>query len=721
MYKTKICRVCGESFIPISGRQSDCNRDVERQCVICGKKFLAKCSIYDKRSTCSEECTKLYRKESIVSSYESKIRKCVLCGNEFHPKTNTQKYCKRMHEVNCVICGKEYIVDTRKQDFAKTCSIDCANRLRFKNGNPLKSKEVREKYLKKYEEETGYSHPMRNPDVVDKMKKTSMDRYGKTSFTKTDEYKIKTKETNNRKYGVDWHTQNKDVRNKITDSYYEHYGVDNPMKSRDVINKFQSNYKDKTGYISPLQNPNVRLKIEETNLKRYGNRNAIASDTVKNKIKQSMIERYGVDNAMKNETVQEKVRNTNLERYGHECYLGSEKNRKRLKEVMNKIYDTDFYSQTSVWKSSRMLDSSKVELWNKFCDNPEEFIISTYKDVKPSVDELSSRLGVSNSTLYYWVHKCGLQDKIQYVLSKMEEEVVSFIKSIDDNIQIVRHDRKSIQPYELDIYLPQYKIAIECNPTSTHNSSVPAFGNEKPIKYNYHMNKTNMCEYVGIFLFHIFGYEWTTKKDIIKSMIRNLLHKNKYKYYARNAKIRQIDNKTCDKFLSENHKNGSSNSPIRYGAFINDDLLAVMTFSKLRLTISKNNYSDDFENSYELVRFCSKLNTNFIGIADKMFKRFLSDYSPKFITSFSDRSHTRGGLYEKLGFIEITRSKPNYVWVDSRTDIAYHRMNAQKRNLKKFLKDESIDLSKSEREIMIEHGFLQVFDSGTITWMYEKI
>lgn len=56
------------------------------------------------------------------------------------------------------------------------------------------------------------------------------------------------------------------------------------------------------------------------------------------------------------------------------------------------------------------------------------------------------------------------------------------------------------------------------------------------------------------------------------------------------------------------------------------------------------------------------------------------------------------------------------MWVDLKTDKAYHRVNAQKQNIKKFLGDDSIDLSKSEREIMTEHGFVRVYDSGTITW-----
>ena len=104
----------------------------------------------------------------------------------------------------------------------------------------------------------------------------------------------------------------------------------------------------------------------------------------------------------------------------------------------------------------------------------------------------------------------------------------------------------------------------------------------------------------------------------------------------------------------------------------------------------------------------------------KLFVHFLTEYNPKEVISFSDRAHTRGNLYQKLEFAEITRSTPNYVWVRLSNDVAYHRMNAQTQNIKNFLHDDTIDLSKSESEIMVEHGFVKVYDSGTITWKFSQ-
>lgn len=130
--------------------------------------------------------------------------------------------------------------------------------------------------------------------------------------------------------------------------------------------------------------------------------------------------------------------------------------------------------------------------------------------------------------------------------------------------------------------------------------------------------------------------------------------------------------------------------------------------------------SEDLSDCYELVRFCSKLNTSVVGGASKLFKHFIIAYNPQRVRSFSDRAHTRGNLYSNLGFKEVRRSDPGYVWVNLYNDKPYHRYNAQKQNIREFLKDDSIDLSRTERDIMASHNFVQVFDSGTITWEWKK-
>lgn len=269
--------------------------------------------------------------------------------------------------------------------------------------------------------------------------------------------------------------------------------------------------------------------------------------------------------------------------------------------------------------------------------------------------------------------------------------------------------------------MPEYSFAIECDPTVTHNSTLPGFNYEtdSPKPTNYHKMKTDLCEDRGVFLFHIFGYDWSNRKDVIKSMLRNILNANSDKIFARNTEINLVSDLDSMTFLNQNHRQGGAHSSIRIGLYHSGELVSLMTFSKMRNTIGKNSVTN-VENTYELVRFCNKLNTSVVGGASKLFTYFIKNYNPVEIRSFSDRAHTRGKLYSKLGFTYSHTLDPGYMWVDFKTDTAYSRNNAQKHNLVKFLKDPSIDLNKTEVEIMSAHGYVQVFDSGVCLWIWRK-
>lgn len=230
--------------------------------------------------------------------------------------------------------------------------------------------------------------------------------------------------------------------------------------------------------------------------------------------------------------------------------------------------------------------------------------------------------------------------------------------------------------------------------------------------------KTDLCEQKGIFLFHVFGYEWAHKKDIIKSMLVNLLGKTQTRIYARQTEVREVSFNDSIQFLELNHRQGRSIAKYRYGLYYEGELVSLMTFSKMRNTIGTGN--EDLSDCYELVRFCNKINTSVVGGASKLFNHFIKTLHPRRIRSFSDRAHTKGNLYQTLGFKSLHISDPNYVWVNEKTDIAVSRINAQKQNIKNFLKDDNIDLSRTEVDIMSEHGFVQVFDSGTVLWEWRN-
>ena len=134
-----------------------------------------------------------------------------------------------------------------------------------------------------------------------------------------------------------------------------------------------------------------------------------------------------------------------------------------------------------------------------------------------------------------------------------------------------------------------------------------------------------------------------------------------------------------------------------------------MTFGNLRKSMN----SKSKEGSYELIRFCNKLNYTVVGGANKLFKYFLNNYNPKEIISYSDYSRSNGNLYKILGFSFIHLSEPGYYWCKDK--LKYNRFNFRKDILVKH----GGDISKSEVEIMQDMDYLRVYDSGMQKWGYK--
>ena len=76
------------------------------------------------------------------------------------------------------------------------------------------------------------------------------------------------------------------------------------------------------------------------------------------------------------------------------------------------------------------------------------------------------------------------------------------------------HDRK-----ELDIFIPKFNLAIECNGIWSHS----VMNNPSPKPRNYHINKTKQCRKYNIEVIHLWE-DWIMGKwDIVESMLLNKL------------------------------------------------------------------------------------------------------------------------------------------------------------------------------------------------------
>jgi hypothetical protein len=164
-------------------------------------------------------------------------------------------------------------------------------------------------------------------------------------------------------------------------------------------------------------------------------------------------------------------------------------------------------------------------------------------------------------------------------------------------------------------------------------------------------------------------------------------------------------------FLERSHIQGNCVSKVRIGLYHQEELVSLMTFGGLRKNLG--NISE--EGSYELLRFCNKLNMTVIGGANKLFKYFREEYLPIEVISYADRSWSYNGesnLYARLGFDYVKTTDPNYFYVNKGK--RENRFLYRKSELIK----EGYDKDETEHEIMLERKIYRIYNSGNLKYCY---
>lgn len=333
-------------------------------------------------------------------------------------------------------------------------------------------------------------------------------------------------------------------------------------------------------------------------------------------------------------------------------------------------------------------------------------IISKF-DTKPTIKQLSSVLDTQESTVLLRIHQLELEDKVNIapMYSSYEIDLIDFIKSINNKL-IIEHSNRNIlgNNQEIDIYIPELKLAIEFNGNFWHST----LNKDK----KYHQQKTLERLKQGIHLIHIFEYEWNNIKtqEKLKSYIKNLCMNKKEKIYARDTQAYELLVDEDKDFLNTYHFQGYTSSNIKICLRYKNDIVSVMTFGKPR-------FNNDTEYQYELLRYCTKPEYNIVGGAEKLFSYFLNKYNPTSIVTYSDLSKFKGSVYPRIGFTIKGITDPNYKWVDCNTNEALSRYQTMKHRLvEKGLGTED----QTEDEIMKNLGYVKIYDSGNMKFSYRK-
>ena len=307
---------------------------------------------------------------------------------------------------------------------------------------------------------------------------------------------------------------------------------------------------------------------------------------------------------------------------------------------------------------------------------------------------------LDKANYHYLGHKQGCPKCSMAGTSKQEQELIDFVKSL--GLKVITGDRSIIKPLELDIVIPELKVAIEYNGLYWHSEQM---GKDR----TYHLNKLTLATQAGYRLIQIFEDEWVSKTGIVKSRLTHILGKAvERRLFARKLSAKQISVTEANSFFETTHIQGKCAARLAYGLFEGKELVAAISFGANRFTKEKE---------LELIRFATS--ATIVGGFSKLLSLFKKgNPEVKSLTSYSDRRWSVGNVYEKNGFSYAGSSQPGYFYSDS-TGVRINRVVFQKHKLEKILR--VFDPSKTETENVVANGYFRIFDCGMDKWVLNLV
>ena len=249
-------------------------------------------------------------------------------------------------------------------------------------------------------------------------------------------------------------------------------------------------------------------KVKQTCIEIYGCEHPAQSKEVQKRTKQTNLKKYGCENVFQNKGIKDKIKQTCLERYGYKNPNQCKEIRERLNKFRhNKSYDNLIlsfvkYGITPLFPKEEYNGYNKIYKWkcNK-CGNIFESKIYTTGH---------------NEECQLLPHCWKCYPRLSGE-SKVELELLDFIKQYFPN---AHKDNELIKPQELDIVIPELKLAIEYNGNYWHSVEhyLEKYGNLDEY-YGYHLNKTIETNKKGYRLIHIWENEYNNLIPKLKDIL----------------------------------------------------------------------------------------------------------------------------------------------------------------------------------------------------------
>lgn len=444
-------------------------------------------------------------------------------------------------------------------------------------------------------------------------------------------------------------------------------------------------------------------------------------EEIQEKAKQTLLQKYGVTNAgqtphaRKNhkavyenparvEKISQKVANTKKSKYGHSSY----NNRSKAKETCNIKYGIDNPMQNAdIAKKSANKRKSMYD--------PTAIRESNYKRITEGIQKnfnlevltpMEDYVGVASRPEWHFrCCDCGhtfnkrfdyaslprclvCHPSPTYYKSKQELQLLDFVKSAYDG-NVISGDRQIINPFEVDIFLPEKKLAIEYCGLYWHSENSSGKGRL------YHRKKLDMLMEQDVQLITVFSDEYEEKKDIVHRMISNKIGcDDRIVLNARQCTSCLVSKEEAKSFHDQHHIQGyAKNSKLHLALEYENKCVMMMSFKNIK------------NKQWELVRMSSSDRVR--GGASKLFTYFIKNYNPVSVLTFADLRWSQGKVYENMGFSLDGNVPPMQSYV-----IDYQKRVSKRALSKSKLVENGHDATLSEWQILQSVNIDRIWDCG---------
>lgn len=270
-----------------------------------------------------------------------------------------------------------------------------------------------------------------------------------------------------------------------------------------------------------------------------------------------------------------------------------------------------------------------------------------------------------------------------------ENALASWLVSIGESV--TRNDRSMLGGAELDIFIPNRKLAIEYHGLYWHSYASNETG---PQRYRHHFKRT-LADRNQIRLLQFYEDEWRDRQDIVKSMILNRIGLST-RIFARKCTINTLNTTVAKDFFDANHLYGHRDAKHIIGLTYGGEVVAAISLS------------GHCDGGYEVIRFANKTFHTVVGGFSRLINYVKSVVGATRIFTYVDRRYGDATSHIATGFSLNGITPPGYRY--TKNGISYSRIKFQKHKLARLLP--VYDASKSEADNMFANGYRRLWDAG---------